>query len=59
MVIRQLTLFSANLNCYVKAKEKLQGCTVTYNKQLLDKVFAISRIIKVEVSVISLAEGRG
>ena len=29
------------------------------NKQLLDEVFVISGIIKVEVSVISRAEGRG
>ena len=31
----------------------------TYNKQLLDEVFLISGIIKVEVSVISRTEGRG
>ena len=29
------------------------------NKQLLDEVFVISRIIKVSVSVISLAKGQG
>ena len=29
----------------------------TYNKQLLDEVFVICEIIKVEVSVISRAEG--
>ena len=29
------------------------------NKQLLDEVFVISGIIKVEVGVISRAEGRG
>ena len=30
-----------------------------YFKQLLDEVFVMSRIIKVEVSVISQIEGRG
>ena len=30
-------------------------CGITYNKQLLDDVFVISRIIKVEVRVISLS----
>ena len=30
-----------------------------YFKQLLDEVFVISRIIKVEVSVISQTEGQG
>ena len=31
----------------------------TITKQLLDEVFVISEMIKIEVSVISLAEGQG
>ena len=35
-------------------------CVVPHDyKQILDEVFVISRIIKVEASVISQAEGRG
>ena len=32
---------------------------MSYNKQLLDEVLEISRIIKVEVGVIIQTEGRG
>ena len=45
--------------CHCRSFNPSSSTLSPFYKQLLDEAFVISRIIKVEVSVISRAEGRG
>ena len=57
----KLTIIFIKVTIYLpfNFKDLLLNFEPTYIKQSLDEVFVISGIIKVEVSVISRAEGRG
>jgi len=53
IIKKKLHMIKIPLRILLKTTCSSVFSTITYSKQLLDKVFVVSRIIKVEVSVIS------